>query len=222
MSATAFEHILFDLDGTLTDPFLGITRSVQYALAHFGIAVEDLRALTCFIGPPLLDSFQQFYGFSRERAKEAVEWYREYFRDTGIYENAVYDGIPQLLTDLTAAGRKLYLATSKPQVFAERILEHFHLRTYFTGIYGSYLDGSRCRKAEVIAAVLNEVPSSASAVMVGDRVHDAEGARETGIPCIGAAYGYGGAIELQQAGVQRIVASVHELAQCLLEGNMDC
>ena len=215
------EHIIFDLDGTLTDPFLGITRSVQFALSHFGISVENLEALTCFIGPPLLDSFRQFYGFTEEQAEEAVVFYRKYFRETGIFENEVLEGIPELQSNLRAAGKKLYVATSKPQIFAEQILEHFSLRTYFQGVCGSNLDGSRCRKAEVIDDILNTLPPNASAVMVGDRMYDVAGAKEAGIPCIGVTYGYGGEEELRQAGADRIAATVQELEQCLLQESRD-
>ncbi|MBR6728677.1 MAG: HAD hydrolase-like protein, partial [Clostridia bacterium] len=148
--------ILFDLDGTLTDPMMGITKSVRYALEHYGIKVKSLTELVGFIGPPLKGSFQSFYGFSDTQATEAVEKYREYFAETGIFENEIYPGIPELLEELKAQGRRLYLATSKPTVYAERILAHFHLDTYFDFVGGSLLSGERVEKQDVIRYTLAE------------------------------------------------------------------
>ena len=144
------QYILFDLDGTLTDPAEGITKSVQYALKHFGIEEDDLEKLQPFIGPPLMESFMDFYGFSEEQAREAVTYYREYFRPQGIFENEVYKGIPELLEKLTDAGKTLILATSKPVVFAEQILEHFDLRQYFEFIGGSDIEQTRAKKTEIL------------------------------------------------------------------------
>ena len=146
----ACKTVLFDLDGTLTDPGEGITKSVQYALKKFGVEVADRTALYPFIGPPLDASFQKYYGFSPEKAQKAIEYYREYFKPTGIFENVVYDGVPEMLDSLKNAGLALAIATSKPEPFAVQIAEHFGLSKYFCHIVGSNLDGTRVKKAEVI------------------------------------------------------------------------
>ena len=143
-----YDYLLFDLDGTLTDPMEGITRSVQYALRHFGIEVEDLCTLTPFIGPPLAESFRTFYGFSEERIPEAIRTMREYFGERGWRENRVYDGMPQLLGTLQRAGYTLAVATSKPTLFAQRILDHFDLARWFVFVGGAEMDGHRQAKAD--------------------------------------------------------------------------
>lgn len=188
-----YQYILFDLDGTLTDPKLGITKSVAYALKSYGIQVDDLDSLLKFIGPPLQESFVKYYGFSEEQGAEAVEKYREYFKPYGIYENKVYDGVENMLAELVKCGKKVILATSKPTVFANVILEYFHLDKYFTCAVGSELDGSRVKKGEVITEALRQagVTDKSLAVMIGDREHDILGAKENGIDSIGILYGYG-------------------------------
>lgn len=212
------QYILFDLDGTLTDPVVGITNSVAYALASFDIQVEDKTALRDFIGPPLGDSFRENYGFSEAESRRAIEKYREYFADKGIFENEVYPGIPQLLARLKAQGKMTLVATSKPEVFARRILEHFGLSQYFDLIRGSNLDGSRVKKAEVIACALEGLPvrETGQAVMVGDRKHDILGAKAQGLESIGALYGYGSRGELSAAGADWLAADVQELSALLL------
>ena len=210
------QHILFDLDGTLTDPMIGITKSVRHALKHYGYEVEDLRELIPFIGPPLSESFEKFYGLSHEDAMEAVEIYREYYRPTGIFENDVYPGIPDLLRRLRDDGFSLYVATSKPEVFAKQIIEHFDLQEYFTLVGGSELDGGRVHKDEAIAYVLETCGISPDeAVMVGDREHDVLGATGLGIPCIGVLFGYGSKEELERAGAAALAADVPELEEML-------
>lgn len=209
-------YIFFDLDGTLTDPMLGITSSVQYALSKFGISVRYLKELIPFIGPPLKESFQRFYGFSDEQADEAVAYYREYFSPKGIYENEIYAGIPELLEDLTDAGFELAVATSKPGVYAERILKHFGIDEYFSLVVGSELDGTRVQKAEVIQHVLDVYGiAGKDAVMVGDREHDIKGAAACGVTSIGVLYGYGSRTELMEAGADHIVTTVKELREWL-------
>ncbi len=205
---------LFDLDGTLTDPKEGITRSVQYALSAHGIDVDDLDTLVPYIGPPLRESFIMLGRLSEADATRAVARYREYFSDTGIFQNRVYPGIPECLGQLTACGWRLAVATSKPTVFAERILEHFSLRQFFELVAGSELDGSRVHKHEVIAYALDamSVPPNRASVMVGDREHDVIGAKQTGLTAIGVAWGYGGRSELAAAGADRIVEDVDALA----------
>ena len=150
-----YKNILFDLDGTLTDPGVGITNSVAHALRKYGITVDDNRELFKFIGPPLHESFEAYYGFSKDEAFTAVEYYREYYRDRGIFENLLYDGIPDLLKFLHSRGHILAVATSKPEIFAKQILDHFTLGKYFTCITGSNLDGTRTKKAEVIDYALS-------------------------------------------------------------------
>lgn len=213
-----YEYILFDLDGTLTDPKLGITKSVAYALKSYGIQVDDLDSLLKFIGPPLQESFVKYYGFSEEQGAEAVEKYREYFKPYGIYENKVYDGVENMLTELVKCGKKVILATSKPTVFANVILEYFHLDKYFTCAVGSELDGSRVKKGEVITEALRQagVTDKSLAVMIGDREHDILGAKENGIDSIGVLYGYGDRDEHKAAGAGMIVESVEELLQYLI------
>ena len=213
-----YEYILFDLDGTLTDPKLGITKSVAYALKSYGIQVDDLDSLLKFIGPPLKDSFVKYYGFSEEQGAEAVEKYREYFKPYGIYENKVYDGVENMLAELVKCGKKVILATSKPTVFANVILEYFHLDKYFTCAVGSELDGSRVKKGEVITEALRQagVTDKSQAVMIGDREHDILGAKENGIDSIGVLYGYGDRDEHEAAGAGMIVESVEELLRYLI------
>ena len=213
-----YDVILFDLDGTLTDPGEGITNSVAHALKRLGIPVPERRALYKFIGPPLYASFMDFYGLDRQKALEAVEFYREYYRDRGIWENEVYAGIPELLAKLKGAGKRLLVATSKPENFALQILEHFDLRQYFDRVAGSTMDSSRVEKADVIRYALEQedISPSPAVVMVGDREHDVLGARKAGLDCIGVLFGYGDAPELQKAGAARIAATVEELAGLLL------
>lgn len=214
-----YTYILFDLDGTLTDPGVGITRSVQYALARFGIRENDLSRLYPFIGPPLKESFMRFYRFSDKEADQAVASYRERFAETGIFENEVYPEIPAVLQALVAEGKHLLVATSKPTVFADRILEHFGLKKYFEFVAGSNLDGSRVRKDEVIRYVLRcaGVSRLASAVMVGDRQYDIAGARQASIDSVGVLYGYGSREELVAAGATCLAASPGELGRLLSE-----
>lgn len=211
-------YILFDLDGTLTDPKTGITKSVQYALNYFGINNVNPDDLCHFIGPPLRESFRKYYGFDDVRAEEAVAKYREYFAETGIYENAVYDGVEDMLQKMTSAGKTVILATSKPAVYAEKILKHFNLYDYFTFISGSELDGRRSKKGEVIQYAFdqNGITDLKDAVMVGDREHDILGAKEIGIFSIGVLFGYGDYDELYRAGANMIVRDPKELTEKLL------
>ena len=213
-----WQYLFFDLDGTLTDPMLGITRSVQYALRHFGIEVTDLSTLCPFIGPLLKDSFREFYGMDDTRAEEAIALTREYFAPKGIFENELYAGIPQLLEALRQGGARIAMATSKPAPFARRIAEHFAIERYFDLIEGSTLDGTRTTKSEVLRLAIEGlgVTDPAQAVMVGDRRFDIEGAAATGIESIGVLYGYGSREELEQAGATHIVADVGELGRLLL------
>lgn len=215
----SWDIILFDLDGTLTDPKEGITKCVAHGLKHFGIEVEDLDTLTCFIGPPLIDSFMEFYGFSREQATEAIVKYRERYTTVGWAENIPYTGIHELCAKLKAAGKKLLVATSKPEGPAVRIMEHFDLAKYFDLIGGAPLDNSeRGRKAAVIQDTLKRagVTDLSRCVMVGDRLHDIHGAHEVGMPVIGVLYGYGDRAEHEAHGADYIAADLAELEAILL------
>lgn len=209
-----YQTILFDLDGTLTDPGLGITNSVMYALKKWGIEVTDRSSLYRFIGPPLQDSFMQYYGFSREDAEKSVGYYREYFREKGLYENEVYPGAEEMLAALKASGKKLAVATSKPEEFAVRILKHFHLDGYFDVIAGATMDSSRSKKADVIAWCLEKlgVNDLSNVVMVGDREHDIIGAKTVGIDSIGVLVGYGSREELEAAGATHVAETLGDVS----------
>jgi phosphoglycolate phosphatase len=274
--ANQFSHVLFDLDGTLTDPALGITNSVMYALKSFGIEVTDRTSLYKFIGPPLLDSFHDFYGFDAEKSRLAMKKYREYYvgeanvresihaghatndaeaksageatgasratsageatgagRATsiaeatdasrvpdnipGIFQNTVYEGLVPLLERLRASGRKLYVATSKPEVYAKQILDHFDLSRYFEFCGGSDIEETRVKKAEIISYVIETCGlQKASCIMVGDREHDVIGAKANDIPCIGVLYGFGSEAELTKAGASYLAKTPADVGKVIL------
>ena len=213
-----YKYILFDLDGTLTDPKEGITKSVAYALNYYGIQVENLDSLCKFIGPPLRESFANFYGFSEEEAETAVAKFREYFRSYGIYENKMFEGVDNMLSTFVNCGKQVILATSKPETFAKVILDYFDLTKYFTFIAGGDMAGLRDRKADVIAYALSEakVQNKSEAIMIGDREHDIFGAKENGLDSIGVLFGYGNRAELEAAGAEYIVETVEELKEFLM------
>lgn len=214
-----YESVLFDLDGTLTDPAEGITNSVAYSLRKFGINISDRIELYKFIGPPLVESFRDFYDFDEEQSLLAVEYYREYFSEIGIFENSVYDGIEDMLKELKANDVCIILATSKPEIFAERILKHFHLEGYFDVIAGSTLSTERNTKSAVIEYALKRacVTNKANAIMVGDRKHDIIGAKENGLHSVGVLFGYGNITELTNAGTDYIIETVNDLKTFLLK-----
>ena len=207
--------ILFDLDGTLTDPKEGITKSIIHALQSLQVEIPDDATLTSFIGPPLQQSFASL-GLSKEQVDDAIHAYRERFIVTGMYENKVYAGVPDMLAQLKQCGFKLAVATSKPKPFALTILKHFELDQYFDYIAGSNLDGRKTAKADVIAHALSQLDDVISAVMVGDRKYDILGAKTHKLSSIGVTFGYGSREELEQAGADKIVASVEELKNILL------
>lgn len=211
------KYILFDLDGTVTDPMIGITKSVRYALNKFGIEVEDLNTLCKFIGPPLKDSFMNFYNFTEEDALKAISYYREYFSTNGLYENTVYENFEDMLIALKNDGKSLIIATSKPTVFAEKILEHFNLKKYFDFISGSNLDNTRTKKADVISYALEQqmINNMSEIIMIGDREHDIIGAKALNIESIGVLHGYGSYEELSSSGADYIVKDVSELKSLL-------
>lgn len=208
------KNVLFDLDGTITDPAIGITNSVIYALKKYGMEIPERSALYKFIGPPLAASFSEHCGFSREEGFRAVEIYREYFSTKGIYENNVYPGIEEMLKFLKDNGIGVYLATSKPEVFAKKILKHFGLERYFDDAVGSELNGERVEKADVIECVLAR-HNLRDAIMVGDRSYDICGAKKNGIPSVGVLYGYGSRKEFEDAGTDYIAETVEELQKLL-------
>jgi len=206
-----YQLVLFDLDGTLTESGIGITRSVAHSLRKFGIAETDQAKLDRFVGPPLIDSYMRYYGFSREQAVQAVEYYREYYAVTGIFENRVYDGVETMLQTLNDAGKTCMLATSKPEYYAEQILAHFGLDGYFACVAGATMDEKRTNKADVIAYALKKAGKAGAAVMVGDRKHDIEGAAANGMDAIGVLYGYGSREELEQAGAAYLAETAEDI-----------
>ncbi|MEN8078935.1 HAD family hydrolase [Clostridioides difficile] len=212
------KYILFDLDGTIIDPKEGITKSVAYALNKFGIEVDNLNELCRFIGPPLKDSFMEYYNFSEDEAEKAITYYRERFSDIGLYENQVYKGFEDILISLKENNKVLIVATSKPTIFATKILEHFNLNNYFSFVSGSNLDGSRVKKSEVIKYALerNNIKDLSQVIMIGDRKHDIYGAKEVGVESIGVLYGYGDYEELNDSGANYIVKNVEELRELII------
>lgn len=213
-----YDVVLFDLDGTLTDSAAGIIKSVAYALDKWGIQDYDYDQLLEFVGPPLHDSFVKYFGLSQAESYEIVDMYREYYKAKGIFENIVYTGIPALLADLQAAGKTILLSTSKPEIFARQILKYYDLDKYFTYIAGANLDGTRVKKAEVVAYALESaaITNVENAVLVGDREYDIFGARENGMDSIAVTYGYGSPEELATAKPDFTVDNVGEIAQILL------
>ena len=211
------KYVLFDLDGTITDPKEGITKSVAYSLKKFGIVVNDLDTLCKFIGPPLNVSYEEFYGFSHEQAMEAVDEYRVYYSDKGIFECKLYEGIKELVEHLHNEGKKVILATSKPQEFAIQLLEHFEIIKYFDIVAGSELNGNRVEKAAVIKYAIDQIEEfdPKEAIMVGDRKFDYIGSSKFNIPCVLIGYGYGEMKELEECKPFAIKKTVSELEKFL-------
>jgi Predicted phosphatases len=208
-------NIFFDLDGTIMDSEEGIIRAIQYAVAKNGLdstLVEDYRV---FIGPPLRESFQRYFSLDEASAQEAVAAYREYYSQRGIFQGTIYDGLEEALQELSQT-YTLSIATSKPEIFAERILTHFNLTRYFKGIYGATMDTERTLKEQVIAYALRESKATPTAtVMIGDREHDILGAKANGLKSIGVLYGFGSESELQEGGADKIVAQPSELLSAI-------
>lgn len=212
-----YDIILFDLDGTLTDSGPGIMNAAAYAMEHYGLHA-DKALLRRFVGPPLVDSFMDYCGFSREKAPEAIDVFREYYESRGVYENSVYPGVERMLEQLLDAGRRLAVATSKLDLTAQRVLDHFGLAKYFELTAGSLKDNTRTQKSEVVAFALDElgVSDRGRALMVGDREHDVIGARENGLDCLGVLYGYGDREELLRAGAVLLAETPREAAELIL------
>lgn len=214
-----FDYLFFDLDGTLTDPALGITNSFKHAIKLFGLEIPSYETLCSFIGPPLLDTFRTQFGFDEEKANLGVKYYRQHYAESGLFENEVYDGIAEMCAKLKAVGKHLTVATSKPEHFAVQIMEHFSLSQYFDFICGSNMDESRSEKAEVIeyAIQCNKITDKSKILMIGDRKHDIIGAQKNGIKSCGILFGYGDRKEHQEAGADYIKDTVKDLEYFLLQ-----
>lgn len=213
---SAFTHLFFDLDGTLTESAPGIMNSIRFALRHYGIDDAGDETLRLFIGPPLLDSFRDLFGFSDEKAREAIGFYREYFGARGLFENSVYDGIRETLDALKSQGKRLFVATSKPEIFMHRILERFDLAKFFDFAGGADIEETRSEKAKVIDYVisqnhLEDERRSGRILMIGDRKHDIIGAHENDIPCCAVLWGYGSAEEFARNGADFVISRPQEL-----------
>lgn len=217
----AYDYLLFDLDGTLTNPREGITKSAQFALRHFGIDEPDLGKLECFIGPPLIDSFKEYYGFEEEKAREGVVWFRKRFTTIGWQENEVLEGIPEMLERLYKQGKHLVVASSKVEEFVQKIMDHFHLSPWFCEIVGATMDETRSAKKDVILEGIRRLglegdPNVRERVlMIGDRVHDVDGAHACGLRCMGTYTGFAVPGELEEAGAEYIAGSVAEMGELL-------
>lgn len=213
-----YSTVLFDLDGTIIDSGEGVTNSVAYALERLGIAVNDKSTLKRFIGPPLIYSFMTFYGFDREKALLAIEYYREYYQDKGIFEGYIYNGVEALLSDLKQKGKRIILATSKPEVFAKRILERAGIIKYFDFVGGATLDETtRNTKIDVLEYVIKEanIDTVDDVIMIGDRFYDIEGAHNFGIDCIAVLYGYGARDEFEKYGAEYIFETPEQISEFL-------
>ena len=212
--------VFFDLDGTLTDPKLGITGCIRHALAELGMPVPAVEELTWCIGPPLLDSLTTLVG--EQHAPAALRLYRERFSTVGLYENAVYPGVVELLAALGTQGVRMFVASSKPLVYVRRIVAHFGLADHFENLYGSELDGTRVDKAELLAYALADAGVPADrATMVGDRHHDIVGAHRNGMRSVGVLYGYGARSELEGAGAMSLACHPSGLADLLVPAEYD-
>lgn len=212
------KHLLFDLDGTLTDSQEGITRSVDYALRTVcGIETADLNTLTPYIGPPLVEGFMENHGLDRVTAERCRDAYRERYADVGLFENAVYPGIPEALAALRDEGYQLAVATSKPEVFAQKILAHFHLEHAFSVISGASMGGHVSTKADVVAQTLARLgnPPASDVLMIGDRRHDVLGAAACGVRTVGVLYGFGSREELTQAGAAALCETPGDLLRVI-------
>ena len=215
-----FDYIFFDLDGTLTDSSLGITNSFIYALKYYGEEIPSYKKLCTFIGPPLLETFKTQFGFNDEKSAEAVKKYREYFESKGLFENSVYQDIPEILQKFKTAGKHLVVATSKPEKYSVQILEFFNLAKYFDFICGSNMDESHSKKDEIIASGLKKCniktdDQKSKVIMIGDRLHDIIGAKKNGIKSAGVLFGFGNLSELQNAGADYIIKTVTDLERFL-------
>lgn len=218
-----YRVVLFDLDGTISDPKEGIIQSLTYALQKMGISTLEKQKLDLFIGPPLQDSLKQYVQLTDKQIQVALGYYRERYKAIGMYENTLYEGIVPMLGDLKASGLTLAVATSKPTLFAEAILDYFQMDQLFELIVGSNMDGTRRHKKEMISDVLTKLDMTDlnEVIMIGDRSHDIIGAKACGIDSIGVTYGYGSAAELTSAGATYVVNKVTDIKRVLVEGNQN-
>lgn len=214
-----YKNILFDLDGTITDSEEGILNGIIFALNKLKLPILERNSLRLFIGPPLKESFQSVFQLSSEEANQAVVYYREYYEEKGMLENKLYVGVTEVLINLKEAGCHLYLATSKPEIYAKKILTHFHLESYFEGVYGASLDGLRSKKSSVIKYALEQaqITTLNNTIMIGDRNHDIIGGKENGIESVGVLYGFGDYDELQKAGAIYIAETPKQMGVFLLK-----
>jgi phosphoglycolate phosphatase len=214
-----YSTVFFDFDGTLVDSGEGVRNSVEYALKKFGIEVENKDSLSSSIGPPLTVSFKTFYGFDDENADRGVAYYREYYKDKGIFEGYVYDGIEETLKRLKDAGKRVMVATSKPEEYAKRVLEKFGIAKYFDFIAGATMDEkTRANKIEIMQYAFDSCGASPSdTIMVGDRLFDIEGAKHFGMECIAVLYGYGSMEEFERYGAEYIVETAEDVANLILK-----
>lgn len=205
--------VLFDLDGTLIDSSEGITKSALYALQHYGIEETDISKLYQFIGPPLSESFQKFYGFSEEQAYEAVSIYRERYNRIGIYECSLYPGVEECIRHLKAEGYRIGMASSKPEVSCRRILEHFGILSLFDEVVGATFDGTRDKKEQVLQEVFRRWPdlSREEMCLIGDTIFDVEGAKSVGISCVAVTFGFGNLEQMKAAGIAGICEDMRKL-----------
>ena len=215
-----YKYIFLDLDGTLTDPFLGITNSVKYALKKFNIDKTN-KELKCFIGPPLRYSFSKYYNFSSEQAEEAVKYYREVYAVKGLFENELYPDTIYVLEELKKLGLKLVLATSKPEKFSIQILKHFYIYDYFDFCSGASLDKTRDSKSDVIKYALEtlNIKDTGEVLMVGDRFHDVVGARDFNIDCCYVTFGYGSKNEAIEYNAKYIIDDFKDLIKIVKDSN---
>jgi len=210
-------NLLFDLDGTLSDPVEGILNATRHAVSELGLEEKQEIELKYFIGPPLHEIFARQFGLEGKEITRATSVFREYYGARGYLQNRIYEGIPTMLKRLNGAGYKLFLATSKMEYFARRVVDHFALGSLFTGIAGSLPDNSRGHKDEIIACLLKEYNlDPRESLMVGDRYLDVEGARKQNMECIGVSYGFGSREELEKAGAAALADSVSELEEVIL------
>ena len=215
-----YKVILFDLDGTLTDSGEGVKNGFIYALGKFGISAEK-ENLDKVMGPPLYNSFREFFGLSHDDANDAVKYYREYYSDKGVFENMLYDGIDILLSKLKAQGKCVMVATSKPDFYAIPVLKMFNIFDYFDFVSAATLDGRLSKKSDIVKIAIDKANCDKSEIlMVGDRHHDVDGAKENGIDSLGVLYGYGDRAEMERAGADFICESVEELTKLLCENNL--
>ncbi len=214
-----YKNIFFDLDGTLVDSFAGVTNGIYHSLKFYpDIPVPEREALRVFIGPPLYDSYEKYFGMDSKTAIEAVARYREYYFEKGVNENTVFDGMLDLLSHLKENGARVIMATSKPEVFAVKIAESTGMKPYFDFIRGASLDGSLLKKEDIIADVIRtQGMDKKETVMIGDTLFDVEGAEKNGMDCIAVTYGFGKAEELEGSSAVAVADSVKELEELLIK-----